>query len=259
MIRRAVSVVSILLVVLPVLSAPVGCRNPAQSNLPPSAIAPPGTPLAPLPKGDVYADDTGVGPDVLVEPGDTLDVVIRRGAGEEKYSTIVRESGVAPVAFLEVDVAGLTAGQSESRIQERITPYMRNPKVQVNLKKRVVKLKRVFVFGDVKKPGHHAMTRHMTVLNAVVAAEGYNETAMLDEIRVIRGNLERPEVLTADLARAFTYGDMTRNLALQENDVVFVPRERMGDASEAAKKLQPILYDVLAPFYFTFLIPAIIQ
>ena len=98
-------------------------------------------------------------------------------------------------------------------------------------------MKRVFVFGDVQKPGMLPMSRDMTVLNAMMLADSYKETALLDEIRVIRGNLQQPEILTADLSRLFTYGDMSRNLPLEENDVVFVPRERLGDTVEAARKI----------------------
>jgi hypothetical protein len=48
---------------------------------------------------------------------------------------------------------------------------------------------------------------------------------------------------------------MTRNLALEENDVVFVPREHLGDASETAKKLMPVIQTAVAPFYPLFAIP----
>ena len=88
----------------------------------------------------------------------------------------------------------------------------------------------------------------MWLMVALAAADNYQETALLEEIRVIRGNLQRPEVLTADISRLFTYGDMSRNLSLQENDVVYVPREPMGDAREAAKKLLPVIQAILAPF-----------
>lgn len=253
--RRGPSRTLSLLLLMAMAGGPLGCRNPAQSSLPPSAIAPPGEPLPPLPRGDLYADETTVSPDAAIEPGDTLEVVIRRGAGEEKYTALVRETGVATVSFVEVEVGGLTSAQAEARIQERVAPYMRNPRVQVQLKKRVVKLKRIFVFGDVKKPGMHPMARNMTVLQAVTAAENYNETAVLEEIRVIRGNLQRPEILTADLARLLTYGDWSRNLPLQENDIVFVPREKLGDVAKAAEKLLPIVYVAILPLYGAFILP----
>ena len=235
---------------------PLGCRNPAQSALPPSAIAPPGVALPPLPKGDLYADETVVSGDAVIEPGDTLDIIIRRGAGVEKYSNVVQESGEVAVSFLEVDVKGLTAAQAAQSITEAVTPYMKNPHVQLLLKKKSLKLKRFFVFGDVKKPGHFPLARNMTVLQAVASAENYNETALLDEIRVIRGgDLNNPQVLVADISRAMTYGDMSRNLALQENDIVFVPRERLGDAKEAATKIFPLIYIGITPIFFAALIP----
>lgn len=235
-------------------AGPLGCRNPAHSTLPPSAISPPGTPIAPLPKGDMYADETVLSPDAVIETGDTLEVLIRRGAGEEKLTGLVRDTGVVSLSFVDVEVRGLTAAQAEERIRQKVGPFIRQPHVQVQLKKKAAKVKRIFVFGDVKKPGMHPMPRHMTVLQAVSLADNYNETALLDEIRVIRGDLDRPEILTADLARLLTYGDFSRNLALEENDVVFVPRERLGDAAEAAKKVLPIITVALAPVYTAFLV-----
>jgi hypothetical protein len=46
----------------------------------------------------------------------------------------------------------------------------------------------------------------MTVLQALAAVENYNESALLEEIRIVRGSLDRPYIVTADLARTFTYG-----------------------------------------------------
>lgn len=236
----------------------IGCHNPANSSLPPSAISPSGTAIPPLPKGDVYADETVPTAETPIETGDTLEVIIRRGAGEEKFAGVVRENGKISVGFMEVDVGGITAAEAEARVQEAAVPYMRDPRVQVLLKKKVLKVKRVFVFGDVKKPGMVPMSRHMTVLQALAAVDMYHETALMEEVRVIRGgDLSKPTMLMADLARAFTYGDMTRNLPLEENDIVFVPREHLGDVSEAGKMIMPVITAGIAPFYPVFLLNAV--
>jgi protein involved in polysaccharide export with SLBB domain len=236
----------------------LGCHNPASSSLPPSAINPSESVAPQIPKGDVYADETVPTSETPIETGDTLEVVIRRGAGEEKFSSVVRENGNISVGFMEVDVQGVTVAVAEARIQEAAMPFMRQPRVQALLKKKVLKVKRVFVFGDVKKPGMVPMPRHMTVLQALAAADMYHETALMEEVRVIRGgDLAKPHILMADLARAFTYGDMTRNLSLEENDIVFVPREHLGDASEAAKKIMPIITAGIAPFYPAFIFQAV--
>ena len=236
---------------------PLGCRNPTHSSLPPSAIAPPGAPLPPLPKGDLYADETVVSADATADPGDALEIVIRRGAGEEKFSNVVQETGRVAVSFFEVEVSGQTVAQMEESIADAARPYMKNPRVQVVLKKKNLKFKRYFVFGDVKKPGHYALGRNLTALQAITQADTFNETALLDEIRVIRGgDLNNPKILMADVSRVLTYGDLSRNLALQENDIVFVPRERLGDAKETATKLFPIIYLSIVPLFFAALIPS---
>lgn len=229
---------------------PQGCRNPAQSDLPPSALAPPGTPIPLLPKGLVYADETEISPALPIDPGDTLEIVIRRGAGEERLTSVVRENGTVTVAFQEITVRGLTAAEAEARIQEQVSAFIRNPVITVTLKKKRVPVKRIFVFGDVNKPGQYPMTRGMTVLQAIATAENYRETAVLDQVRVIRGDLERPEILTADLSRLFTYGDFSRNYSLEENDIVFVPRTRVGDFAAQANVVLPVVFAALLPLYF---------
>lgn len=235
-----------------------GCRNPGQSTLPPSAISSAPQALPPLPKGDVYADETVPTAETPIETGDTLEVVIRRGAGEEKYTSLVRENGTVSVGFMEVDVGGVTVAEAERRVQEAARPFMREPRAQIALKKKLLKVKRVFVFGDVKKPGMVPMARNMTVLHAVAAADNFQGTALLEEIRVVRGgDFTKPQILTADLARFFTYGDPSRNIPLEENDVIFVPREHLGDATEAAQKIMPILQVAIMPVYPAYLLPAL--
>ncbi len=235
-----------------------GCRNPGQSTLPPSAVSTALHAFPPLPKGDVYADETVPTAETPIETGDTLEVVIRRGAGEEKYSSLVRENGSVSVGFMEVAVGGITVAEAERRVQEAARPFMREPRAQIALKKKLLKVKRVFVFGDVKKPGMVPMARDMTVLQALAAADNFQETALLEEIRVVRGgDFAKPHILTADLARVFTYGDLSRNLPLEENDVIFVPREQLGDAREAALKIMPILQVAIMPIYPAYLIPAL--
>ena len=202
--RKESVVVGLLLAEIGLLSL-AGCRNPGQSTLPPSAVTSASQVIPPLPKGDVYTDETVPTADTPIEAGDTLDVVIRRGAGEEKYSSLVRENGSVAVGFMEVDVQGVTVAEAERRVQEAAKPFMREPRAQIALKKKLLKIKRVFVFGDVKKPGMVPMARNMTVLQALAAADNFHETALLEEIRVVRGgDFSKPTIVTGDLVRLFT-------------------------------------------------------
>jgi hypothetical protein len=63
----------------------------------------------------------------------------------------------------------------------------------------------------------------------LVAQLGYNDYSVLDEVRVIRGDAKKPEVIPVDLQRLYQYGDRSRDIMLKNNDIVFVPRQRIGD------------------------------
>jgi len=74
-----------------------------------------------------------------------------------------------------------------------------------------------------------------------VAALGYNDYAVLDDIRVIRGDARKPEVIPVDLQRFFQYGDRSQDIVLKDNDIVFVPRQRIGDWNAFLAKMNQTL------------------
>jgi len=226
-----------------------GCVNPAKSSLPPSVIQTPEAAGPLLPKGDIFADESEIQPNMRIAPGDTVQVTVRTGAGEDKETSVVRENGSILVAFQEVNIAGMMSVEAEAKIGRDLAAFYRNPHVQVQIVKKNVRVKQIFVMGEVKLPGMIPMARNMTVLHAITQAGNYNETAILDAVRVIRRHNNGSEVLTADLARLLTHGDWSRNLALEENDIVYVPRTTLGDAEAYARVVAPISQLITDPLF----------
>src|SRR5207247_10004084 len=72
-------------------------------------------------------------PKEIIEAGDGLEVLIQRGAGEEKYTVPVRANGIISVAFVDIDVKGLTEDEAEARITEELNDVIRNPRVLVRI------------------------------------------------------------------------------------------------------------------------------
>jgi polysaccharide export outer membrane protein len=171
-----------------------------------------------------------VDPEDLIQPGDALEIVVRRGAGEEKYAVTVRANGLVTVAFLDIDVKGLSEAEAEERINKKLSTVIRNPSVQVRLaQKGVARPKNYFIVGEIKSAGKYQLGRHTTLLQAISQANGYTDTASLDKVVVISRRGEASLIRVANLYQALQTGDMTADLTLEDNDVVFVPRSRMGD------------------------------
>jgi protein involved in polysaccharide export with SLBB domain len=193
-----------------------------------------------------------------IEPGDSLEVVVRRGAGEERSLVTVRDNGRVYVGSLDIDVKNLTLPEAEDRITEQAATIIRNPRVEVSIKQKKLQLRKQRVFllgGGTGAPGTGAfMTTgaarmaeldRKTTVGQLIAQVGYNDLAVLDDIRVIRGDARKPEVIPVDLQRLFQYGDRTQDIVLKDNDIVFVPRQRIGDWNAFLAKINQTLFLLL--------------
>jgi polysaccharide biosynthesis/export protein len=82
---------------------------------------------------------------------------------------------------------------------------------------------KIFISGKVKRPGTVPMTPGMTLMEAINQAGGIAEFGSLKGIRVIRESHEGAEVLEIDVS-AVLEGDRGKDIAMQDGDIVVVPR-----------------------------------
>lgn len=101
--------------------------------------------------------------------------------------------------------------------------------------------KKVFVMGEVKQPGAFPMVPNMRLSQVMAYAGGATDTAVLESARVIRGDLSNPEIIAVDFRRLIEKGDVSQDLRLAANDVVFIPRSAVGDWNAFMLKLRPTL------------------
>jgi polysaccharide export outer membrane protein len=92
----------------------------------------------------------------------------------------------------------------------------------------------VYVLGSVPKPGSYRITPRMTLLDALAQAGGPNEDAAPKQIGVYRSGATKPEIISlTDLM------DVSRkvNFALEDGDVIFVPRNTMAEIGYAMRQV----------------------
>ncbi len=104
--------------------------------------------------------------------------------------------------------------------------------------------KKVFVLGEVEKPGVFPMVPNMRLSQLMAQAGGAKPTAVLESARVIRGDLNQPEIIAVDFQRLLEQGDVSQDLRLQVNDVVFFPRSAVGNWNVFMEKIKPTLLNV---------------
>lgn len=96
----------------------------------------------------------------------------------------------------------------------------------------------VYVLGQVTKPGSYRLTPRMTLLDAIAQAGGPNEDGKPEAIGVYRAGAADMQVVPfkdlIDPARRL-------NFALEDGDVVFVPRRTIAEMGYILRQLSPAM------------------
>jgi protein involved in polysaccharide export with SLBB domain len=108
--------------------------------------------------------------------------------------------------------------------------------------------RRVYVFGEVERPGTYTFeSEKIRLVDAISEAGGTTAFASKSGTRIVRGDITKPEIITANLSSLITNGDQSQNVALLSGDLVYVPRSGWGNINLFAKRIRPLLELILWP------------
>jgi polysaccharide biosynthesis/export protein len=150
---------------------------------------------------------------------DVLDVSVWRDPDLSR-TVPVRPDGFISLPMVgEVKADGKTTVELETEIRAALKPYVQEPKVTVIV--REVNAPRVFVTGEVARPGAYPMRGRVNVVQAIALAGGFSDFASQGSIMVIRRDGKGIPVNYADLV---TDDDEERtSVWLMPGDTVVVP------------------------------------
>lgn len=120
----------------------------------------------------------------------------------------------------KVKLAGMTSSQSADALTKCLANgYLRKPQVTVLV--REYTSKKVFVFGEVQKPGTFPYEENMSVIQAITLAGGFTKVAAKNNTnvtRIVDGKELKIHVPVEDIGVG-----REKNFLLQPGDIVFVP------------------------------------
>jgi protein involved in polysaccharide export with SLBB domain len=164
-----------------------------------------------------------------IEPGDTIALNYTYHP-EMKQEEVVRPDGkITANRVGEIHVAGMTTAQLEQVLERATADRLRAPEVTVRILRHGDK--HVYVGGEVGKPGLIPYHRGLTALQAILAAGGFQDTARLDSVILVRTDASGQNVVsrTLNLQEVVTSG-VKDLLVLAPQDVLYVPRSGIAEA-----------------------------
>ncbi len=181
---------------------------------------------------DVYTNNG----ERIIDPDFELMESIQRANQQNrvKHQYLVMETGNVKLPVVgEVNVAGMTLNEAEKILEESYSMYYND--VYVILK---YNNKRVIVLGAM---GGHVIPLHnenTNLLEVLALAGGIGDNAKSYNLRLIRGDLNNPEVQVIDLSTI--KGMRQANLNVQPNDVIYVEPVRRT-VPETLRDISPVL------------------
>ena len=159
----------------------------------------------------------------VIGPEDVLGVLVWREA-EVSGDVTVRADGMITLPLIrDVQAAGLTPAALAEQIQTSLREFITDASVTVVV--RQMNSRKVFITGEVARPGAYPLASTTTVMQLIAIAGGLSEFAQANSISVLRvedGKTTTLPVAYKDIAK----GKKTeQNIVLLPGDTVVVPEK----------------------------------
>lgn len=162
--------------------------------------------------------DMPAGPDYVLGPGDTLVLNLWGGLSNRLERMIDRQGQIDLPEAGPIMIDGLTITQAQTAIEKALSTQFQSEHVEISLAR--LRTVRIYVVGDVQRPGAYDVSSLSTPLSALYAAGGPTSRGSLRILEQYRGN---QLVRKIDLYDFLLKGVRSNSDRLLPGDTILVP------------------------------------
>ena len=179
--------------------------------------------------------DVPLGPDYVVGPGDKLTIDLWGNSTQTFQRTVDSDGRILLPDAGAIQVAGLALNKVQSLMEALFKPLYRNAQVAVTVSG--LRSVRVYVVGDVQRPGGYDISSLATPLSALYAAGGPTAVGSLRTLQHYRGQKLVEQV---DLYDFLLHGIRNGSASFESGDTLLVPPAGPQVAISGAVRRQAI-------------------
>ena len=167
------------------------------------------------------ATSVPIPPGYVIGPEDVLSVLYWKDK-DMSTDVAVRPDGKISLQLLnDIDAAGLTPEQLRDRLIEESKRYIEDPNITVIVKQ--INSRKVFVTGEISKPGPYSLTGPTTVLQLIALAGGLRDFADSKNIVILRVENGKPVTYGFNYKDVASRKNLKQNIELKPGDTIVVP------------------------------------
>ncbi len=137
-------------------------------------------------------------------------------------NVVVRPDGMITLPLLnDLKVTGMTTEELQDTLTEKLKDYIKEPQVTVIV--RQIRSRKIYLLGEVVRPGTYQLNNSKTVLQLLAEAGGPGPYAKVKSIYVIRQKNGTQVRLPFHYKKAMSGNKASDDIVLQPGDMVIVP------------------------------------
>jgi polysaccharide export outer membrane protein len=157
----------------------------------------------------------------MIQPGDVLEISVWKEKDLQKDLMVRPDGGLNFPLTGDIIASGKTVEQLRKELVAKLTKYVPDPVVTVSIKQSLGN--KIYIVGNVNKPGDYIVIRNVDVMQALSMAGGPTPYASVNNIKILRRVSGEQKVFLFKYSHVEKGEDLEQNIMLQGGDVVVVP------------------------------------
>ena len=170
----------------------------------------------------LFAQDANL-PDkaYAVLPGDVLQISVWKEPDLQMEVLVRPDSAFSFPLAGDISTKGLSVVELQAELAQRLSRYLSNPVVTISVSQ--VLGNKIYVIGQVNKPGDFVVNPQVDVMQALSMAGGLTAFADTNDIKILRRTGARQTAISFKYNEVLKGKDLAQNIVLQSGDIVAVP------------------------------------
>jgi len=160
-------------------------------------------------------------PNYVIGAQDVVDISVWKEPDFTRTVPVRPDGKISLPLLNDVQASGLTPVQLAAEVTKSLNKFVTNPQVTVIVTQ--INSKRVFLLGEVPRPGAYTMLPDMTVLQALSNAGGFSQYANSKKIYVLREENGKEQKFSFNYKEVISGKRSEQNIKLKPGDTIVVP------------------------------------